>query len=91
MKHNCKSWYQLFVWYNLLLLLHTIHVYDINSHPFNKVLNSTYFSIILLICGSKPMSSILSASSRHKNRQSSRLIFPRSRMSTSLPGVATRR
>ena len=48
-------------------------------------------STILLIWGSKPMSSILSASSRQRWLQNSRLILPLSRKSTSLPGVAIRR
>ena len=48
-------------------------------------------STILRIWGSKPMSSIRSASSRQRYLQHSRLILPRSRKSTSLPGVATSR
>ena len=45
-------------------------------------------STILRICGSKPMSNILSASSRTRYVHRRRLILPVSRKSISLPGVA---
>ena len=46
------------------------------------------WSTILRICGSKPMSSIRSASSRTRYVQRRRLVFPASRKSIKRPGVA---
>lgn len=46
------------------------------------------WSTIFRICGSKPMSSILSASSSTRYVHLRRLVFPASRKSMSLPGVA---
>jgi len=45
-------------------------------------------STIFLICGSKPMSSMRSASSSTRYVQRRRLVFPASRKSSSRPGVA---
>ena len=45
-------------------------------------------STIVLICGSKPMSSILSASSSTKNVQRRKFVLPASNISINLPGVA---